>query len=168
MHNKAQYAAQFASSSKSRQASVMGNATIYMIIISILALVLSVISVYSVLLSVFALLPGLVAMIIDQDRHHYISKIVILYNITGLAPYLVKILRSSSPNSIAIDIIVDPHSWLVIFSSAALGWIIYWVFPAIAIAIYNLKINLRTAELEAELKKLAAEWGNEIVSFDKE
>lgn len=169
MYNKAQpYAQPFVGSSKPSRASLFEASTVYITIISILALILSIISVYSVLLALFGILPGLVAMIIDQDRMRYISKIVVLYNVTGLAPFLVKILRSSSPNAVAVDIIVDPHSWMIVYSSAAIGWVIYWVFPHIAISIYTLKVNLRVAELENELKKLSLEWGNEIISMEKD
>ncbi len=164
MYNKTQaYVQHFAASPpKLIRTSIMESSTLYTIVASVVALVLSVISVYSVLLTAFGILPGLVAVIIDQDKNRYISKIVMLYNITGLAPYLVKILQSSSPNAIAIDIIVDPHSWMIIFSSAALGWTIYWIFPQVAIFIYTFKINLRISDLETELKSLTSEWGNEI------
>ncbi|MDF3047751.1 MAG: hypothetical protein K0R73_869 [Candidatus Midichloriaceae bacterium] len=145
---------------KAKNASMVENGTVYVIAVSIFAIGLSVVSVYCVLLIIFGLLPSLVAIVIDQGKERYISKIVGLYNTVGVATYLVKILQSSMPDMIAINIIIDPHSWLIIFSSAALGWLVYWLFPIVASYLYNLKINSRISELELELQEISTEWSN--------
>jgi len=117
----------------------------YILVISLIAMGCSAISIYSVIIVLFGLLPGMVAIIVDQDRNHYISKIVLNYNAIGIVPFVFKILQSSNQNNMAISLIIDPRTWMLIFSSAALGWFVYW-------------------QLESELDKLAAEWGQEIRS----
>jgi len=152
---------------KPKRIVLLENSTICAVVVSIFAIGLSLVSIYCVLLIAFGILPALVAIVVDQEREKYISKIVTLYNTVGVATFLVKILRSGMPDAAAIDIIIDPHSWLIIFSSAAFGWVVYWIFPIFAIYIYSLKIDSRVKELELELKEIALEWSNGTTNLEK-
>lgn len=134
----------------------------YVIAIVAMAMLVSAYSMYSVIIVLFGLLPGMVAMIIDQDPRRFISKIVLTFNGLGLAPFLIKIIRSKSGNSVAIEIIIDPRTWMMIFAAAAVGWVLYWVFPQVALMLHNMKINLRIKHLEMEMSKLCGEWGDDI------
>lgn len=136
----------------------------YILIILLIAMGCSAISVYSVIIVLFGLLPGMVAIIVDQDRNHFISKIVLNYNAIGIVPYIFKIFQSANPNNMAISLIIDPRTWMLIFSSAALGWLIYWAFPQAASAVQNVKSSIKVRQLEIELEKLSTEWGEEIRS----
>lgn len=149
------------------QSSGMKISNTYVVVISLLAMAVSLISIYSVIIVLFGLLPGMIAMIVDQDPKHYISKIVLNYNGLGILPYLFKIFQSHNPNKEAIDMIIDPRTWMLIFAASGLGWLVYWIFPQAAIALQNLKLNLRTRQLEMELNRLYAEWGDEIKSMNR-
>lgn len=139
----------------------------YIVAISLMAMLISAYSMYSVIIVLFGLLPGLVAMIVDQEPKRYISKIVLTFNALGIAPFIIKILRSASGNGAAIEIIIDPRTWMMIFSGAAVGWVLYWVFPQIAIFLHNMKVNIRIKQLEIELAKLSNEWGDDIKTLSR-
>ncbi len=137
---------------------------VYFILICFLALSVSLISMYAVLLVLFGLLPAMIAIIIDQENQRYISKLVCIYNLIGIAPFIQKMVKSSSPNTAAIEMILDPRSWMYIFASAAIGWAVYWLFPQLAITISKIHVASKIRELKTELDALTAEWGDEINS----
>lgn len=134
----------------------------YILTLTIAAMAMSLISAYSVIIVLFGMLPGLIAMIIDQEARRYISKIVLSFNATGCLPFLLKVLKSSSSNAVAIEIIVDPRTWLTIYISASIGWFLYWILPYFFTSINNLKIQFRIQQLNFELERLVSEWGEEI------
>lgn len=137
-------------------------ANFYIFLICLAAIGGALVSVYAVVIVLFGLLPAMIAMIVDQDARKYISKIVFLYNIMGIIPFVYKIYRSSSSNNAAIEIIIDPSTWMMIFAAAGLGWIIYWAVPQFAVLLRNFVINVQIAKLESELASLTEEWGDEV------
>jgi hypothetical protein len=139
----------------------------YIIILTLVAMIVSLISIYSVVIVLFGMLPGLIAMIIDPEPKRYISKIVLTFNFTGIFPFIAKIISATPSNTAAIEVIIEPKTWLIIYSSAAIGWIIYWSFPQLAIMYNNLKIQIRIRKLDHELNRLVEEWGDEIKSINK-
>lgn len=135
----------------------------YIGLMTMLAMAMSVISIYSIIIVLFGMLPGLIAMIIDQESKRFISKIVLSFNFTGLTLYLSKIISAhENANTIAVEFIINPKTWLTIYSSAAIGWLIYWAFPYFAITLNNLKIQFKIQQLNLELEKLVQEWGDDI------
>jgi hypothetical protein len=135
----------------------------YIGLMTMVAMGMSIISIYSIIIVLFGMLPGLIAMIIDQEPKKYVSKIVLSFNFTGLCLYLSKIIAAhESANSMAIEFIISPQTWLTIYSAAAVGWMVYWAFPYFAISLNNLKIQFRVQQLNLELEKLVQEWGDEI------
>lgn len=139
----------------------------YILALTFSAMLMSLISAYSVIIVLFGMLPGLIAMIVDQDSKRYISKIVLSFNATGCLPFIIKILKSSSSNTAAMEMIVEPRTWLTIYASAAIGWALYWTFPHFFLAINNLKMQFRIQQLNYELDSLVTEWGDEIKSTNK-
>lgn len=139
------------------------NSNWYIGLMTLIAMGMSLVSIYSIIIVLFGMLPGLIAMIVDQEPKRYISKIVLSFNATGLSIYLSRILfAKESANSLAVEYIIEPQTWLTIYSSAAVGWLIYWAIPHFAITLNNLKIQFRVQQLNLELEKLVQEWGDEI------
>ena len=139
------------------------NSNWYIGLMTLVAMGMSLVSIYSIIIVLFGMLPGLIAMIVDQEPKRYISKIVLSFNATGLSIYLSRILAAKeSANAVAVEYIIEPQTWLTIYSSAAVGWIIYWAIPHFAITLSNIKIQFRIQQLNLELEKLVQEWGDEI------
>ncbi len=134
----------------------------YIIALTLAAMSMSYFSMYSVVVVMFGMLPGLIAMIVDQEPRRYISKIVLTFNATGVVPFVAKILAGDGSSSIAIEIIIDPKTWLIIYISASFGWLVYWVFPQMAIFLHSIKAQVRLQKLNYDLEKLTHEWGDEI------
>lgn len=138
----------------------------YIVILCLIGLGISAISMYAVIILLFGLLPGLIAVIIDQEPNKFISKIVLSFNFSGIVPYLIRIIAEGSDkgNKLAINLIIDPRTWMAIYGAAAFGWFVYWIFPQIAIMYSNITTQLKVKQLEKELSVLAEEWGEEIKS----
>lgn len=140
---------------------VNSKANVYMLVIVLSCIALYSISPYALILTGFGLLPGFIAIIIDQDKERYISHIVMSLNLAGLVPYLYKVFKYKS-SATTIETIIDPKTWLVIFSSAAIGWIIYWLVPQVANMCYSVIIKAKISNLRKELDELSEEWGEDI------
>lgn len=141
-----------------------GALTAYIALAILCILLLSIYSAYLVLMIAFGVLPGMVAVLIDQERQKYISKIVMMFNIVGITPYIFKIVHNNDPDFIAVDLMAEPITWMVIFGSAAIGWLIYWFFPEAALVFFDAKIENRISKLQKELDELCKEWGDDIRS----
>ena len=138
---------------------------IFIIFFCVSSLLASIISVYLVIVIFFGMLPSLIAITVDKDPQRYLSQMVLIYNSLGISLPVIKIIRNSASNIFVIDIVMDPlMTWLIIYSSAALGWIIYWVFPEIAYVVNSTKNNFKIKILNQEAKLLTDEWGNEILN----
>ena len=138
----------------------IGRTTIILMVLTSMAI--AIISVYSVVILVFGLLPGLIAMVIDYDPRQYLSKIVISFNAVGVVPYLIQILNASVANVTAMKLITSPKTWLVIYASAGVGWVIYWMFPQIAMVMMPFQNKNKIETLNKELDELAEEWGEDV------
>lgn len=149
---------------KPSESSRIGN--VYIIIICLAMLGISSISIYAVIILLFGLLPGLIAVIIDQEPNRFISKIVLSFNFSGIAPYIIRIIAegSDSGNKLAVNLIIDPRTWMGIYGAAAFGWLVYYIFPQIAIMYNNITTQVRVKQLDKELSALTEEWGEEIKS----
>lgn len=143
-----------------------GMSNLYLILICFVGLGISAISMYAVIILLFGLLPGLIAVIIDQEHNKFISKIVLSFNFSGIVPYLIRIIAEGSDkgNKLAINLIIDPRTWMAIYGAAAFGWFVYWIFPQIATLYNNILTQIKIKQLDRELNLLAEEWGEEIKS----
>jgi len=147
---------------QSRGSESSGNG--YIVLLTLSAMLVSLISMYSVIIVLFGMLPGLIAMIIDQESRRYISKIVLTFNATGVFIFLAKLFSGNASNDMAIEMIINPQTWMVIYLSASVGWIIYWAVPQMAVMLNNIRIQFQVQKLDFELQKLTEEWGGDIKS----
>lgn len=96
----------------------------------ILGVTAIVISGYAFIFFSIAILPTLVATFIDKRISKAASNTIGAFNIIGLFPYLYDLWNSGiNVSAKAQSMIVEPRVWLVIYSSAALGWIMIWGLP---------------------------------------
>ena len=56
------------------------NSNWYIGLMTLVAMGMSLVSIYSIIIVLFGMLPGLIAMIVDQEPKRYISKIVLSFN----------------------------------------------------------------------------------------
>lgn len=116
----------------------------------------------TMLVLTLGLLPTLVAFVIDMHPRKYAARSVGFLNFAGTLPFLINLWSGHHDLISAMKILTDVYAWLVIYSAAAMGWIIYYGMPSIAGYIMEFHAARRIRKLEAERKKLISEWGEEI------
>ncbi len=139
---------------------------ILMILLLFTSLAFSFISTNLFILTFFGFLPTLVAIAIDKYPKKILSQIIFLFNILGSIHLFLEILfHPNNIDQISYLVISIPHTWLVIYSSCAFGWIVYLLVPKIIYYFsYSNKLDLLD-KLNKELNDIYLEWGEENINM---
>lgn len=116
------------------------------------------------LMLALALLPTLVAALTDRSPTRNATISIGALNVAGTWPFLLKLWTDGHTVVNAMQIIVNPAAWLVIYGAAAVGWLLYISFPALVAACMSVFAGHRMAQLRAQQKKLIEDWGPEVAT----
>lgn len=111
-----------------------------------------------------ALLPAICAFIIDRSPGRYATISVGMLNVAGTWPFLLKLWTTGHSAVNAMKIVLDPFAWLIIYSAAAVGWLLYFSFPSCVSMCMSVFAGHRVTQLRQQQKKLIDEWGPEVAS----
>jgi hypothetical protein len=111
-----------------------------------------------------ALMPAFVAMITDRSEARSATISIGALNLAGTWPFLLKLWTSGHTVVNAMEIILNPTAWLVIYAAAGVGWLLYVSFPAMVAACMAVFAGRRLAQLRAQQKHLVEEWGPEVAT----
>ena len=84
------------------------------------------------LVSLVGLLPTVVSVVTDRTPGHRATWCVATTNIAGMLPIIAKSFKGDNDMAAAIELLVDPINWLVMYVGAGMGWVLLWIGPAIA------------------------------------
>lgn len=125
-----------------------------------IALIFAYISANLFIIIIIGILPSVVAISVDTEPEHYLSKIVTIFNVVGMFPYLINILfMMENIDNVTFNILSTPYIWFSIYLCAAFGWVIYICVPRIAYHFINLNIESKSKKLEKDLEEIMDEWG---------
>jgi hypothetical protein len=110
----------------------------------------------------FAMLPTMCAFMIDSTAQRYATRCVGILNFAGCWPYLINLWTTGHDMVSAMQILLSPLPWLVIYGSAALGWLCFLSFPAVAWALMDVFAGRRIAHLRKEQRRLIEDWGDDV------
>ena len=116
----------------------------------------------TMLVLTLGLLPTLVAFVVDIHPRKYAARSVGFLNFAGTLPFLISLWTGHHDLLSAMRILTDVYAWLVIYSAAAVGWVIYWGMPSVAGFLMEINAARRVRKLDAQRKKLIADWGEDI------
>lgn len=131
----------------------------------VVAPVLGVIALPTVLLLVVGMAPTLVAFfIVDRHPSKYSTRAVGYLNFSGCLPYALDLWRGGGvwDFEILFTIITDPFILLVMYSAAAVGWMILFGTPPFVASYLAVTSELREKTLKARQKEIIAEWGRNV------
>jgi len=126
------------------------------------AMILLLVSMASLVLVVFGLLPTIVAVLVDRSAQRFAFLSVFAMNFAGIFPHLLDLWMGSNSMSVAIDTLTDVFSLFTMYSSAALGWVLFAVTPPIVTTVMTFIAQRRISLLRGAQKKLLAEWGDDV------
>lgn len=110
-------------------------------------------------------LPCIVAYYMDVSKHHYTFKTVFAANLSGMMPFITKII-AAGPSSTQLQAIMgDITSWVMIYGAALIGWLLILVCPMVAQALVAGLHQTQFARYDWLQKKLESEWGAEVRQF---
>jgi hypothetical protein len=117
----------------------------------------------ALLLSI-ALLPMACAFLVDRTQGRYATLSVGALNFAATWPFLLKLWSSGHSVVNAMKTVLDPVAWLIIYSAAAVGWVLYHSFPSCVSLCMSIFAGHRVSQLRQQQKKLIEEWGPEVAS----
>lgn len=111
----------------------------------------------------FAMLPTFCALATDRSPGRSAVICVGSLNFAGTWPFLLGLWGRGHSVANAMQTMFDPYAWLVIYSAAAAGWMLYMLCPSLVAFIMSVSAVRRAALLRQQQKNLIAEWGEEVV-----
>jgi len=133
----------------------------FMILAAVLGLLFAALPT-AILLSV-GMMPTLVALIVDVTRDRYLAKCVAGMNFAGVLPFLHRLVTTGHDVQTSMGIVSDPFAWLVMYSAAAMGWLLFMGLPGVVSMFKVLTAKRRVYVLQERQRTLLNEWGDGIL-----
>jgi len=122
------------------------------------------VSLPTVMLVFFGLLPSIVAWIIDRTEQKYATACVLGMNFSGLFPFLLEIWFKNHTLDAATRIMTDVFDLMVIYGSAAFGWMLYIALPPVVTTFLSVMSENRVAILKQNQANIIEEWGGDVAN----
>lgn len=117
---------------------------------------------------IIGLLPSVVAYYMDVAQGRYTFKTVFACNLSGLLPYLGKMLEHGpSRNAVLQQIMGDLNNWIIIYGAALLGMLLLKICPMIAQFMVLGFAHTNASRIKTMQRNIEAEWGTEVTQFSQ-
>lgn len=110
-------------------------------------------------------LPTVIAYFVDSTPKQDLYKTVRAANFAGMLPTAVTLTKSSYPAAALQIAMNNPHTWMVVYASAAAGWILIWLCRLFSYLSLMAAGESRILLLKAAQDELAKEWGEELRQY---
>lgn len=128
----------------------------------VLSLALIIFTQMTFVLLILGILPTIVAYFIDTSASRSLFHTVMACNLSGVLPFVAELIAGGNQTSMMQMMISDLEVLLMMYLSAALGWLLIFAAPHIARWIITSINQRKINRLKAAQKRLVAEWGQEI------
>ena len=120
----------------------------------------------TVLLLAIALLPTFVAVVVDKGPKRYGGITVGGLNFSGTVPYIFDLWSRDHSVEHALRILSDVVALMMIFGSAAVGWLLYMTAPVVVVGFLSATATRRLAQMKDKQKQLIEDWGPEVAQAE--
>ena len=136
------------------------------LLLIILSLIMIAVLRTGFLFVLIALLPSIVAYYMDITAEHYSFKTVFICNLSGVLPFIARILHHGPSNAMINSIMGSGMIWFTVYGAALVGlWLVY-ICPMVAQVMIGRFHNTQVNRLELLQKKIENEWGREVTQLD--
>lgn len=111
---------------------------------------------------VVGLLPTATATLIERQGEHTATMTVGPLNIAGVVPLIIELFDGVATLDRALILLADPSNWLVMYGSAAAGWMLFYAIPPVVTAVVIYRSEQRLQSLRQQQEQLVEEWGQEV------
>lgn len=110
------------------------------------------------------LIPTLVALYTDTDPEKSTTTTVGFMNLAGVLPFLVDLWQKGQTMSVALSIVREPRSWVIMFGAAAIGQLFLYIIPPIIASTTIARLESRLNTLKEGIEQLRTIWGPEVAT----
>lgn len=130
----------------------------------IVSIMLIVMLQFGFIFLVIALLPSIAAYYADSDPTRTTFRTIFACNLAATIPTLTPIFSSGLKfkHYNVESIMANPKVWMMVYSGAAAGWCIIYLFRYVARLFLTFQYGYRASSLERAQKRLLEEWGDTI------
>jgi hypothetical protein len=112
-----------------------------------------------------AMLPTLGAYVAERSRENHLVVTVGLMNFCGSLPAVVKLWAGGQSFAAIEPVLHDVFGWLVAYSAAGIGWLIYLLLPPLVASYFRVASKTRVRVLKQDQRKLVEVWGKEVAEL---
>lgn len=127
----------------------------------IFGLLAAVLFMPTTILLVVGMLPTVVAAIIDRKGGARAITVGAL-NLCGCIPFLMDLWTKGHTTSLAVTLITDPLTIIVMYAAASIGYMIDWALSGIVATILVQRSTSRMEAIRKRQAELVARWGKEV------
>jgi hypothetical protein len=113
-------------------------------------------------LFLLGMLPTLVALVADKDRHKSSAAAVGAMNAAGITPFVIDLWSKGQTMENVFQILREPSSWLVMLGAAGVGQLIFFAVPQAVALLWLARSEARLKVLRKNLESLKDSWGADI------
>ena len=114
------------------------------------------------LLMVIGMAPSFVAYIIDVRAGKVTARAIGYLNFAGCLPYAIKLWTGQNTISGVIKLVFDPSALVIMYSSAAVGWMLVFIMSPIMSAYLVVRHEAKRRSIASRQEALVKEWGKEV------
>lgn len=141
---------------KKRSMGWRGNLLLIMMFIS------SIVFLATTILLFIGMLPTVVVGVLDRSKERVRALTIGFMNFAGCFPYWLDLVSTRHVPEEALKIISDPSTIVVMYTAAAIGYLIEWAMTGIVSSIMTQRGYKRLEYIEDQKEKLVERWGPEV------
>lgn len=116
----------------------------------------------SVILLAAGMIPTGVAYLTDRGPRKHAARTVAWMNLAGCLIVILDLWSGGGSLDHAIELLMDPLNWVLMFGFAGIGWVIYFTLPPIVSGYLALSQEMQLKDLAKRQKTLEKEWGGDV------
>ena len=114
------------------------------------------------LLMVIGMAPSIIAYIVDVRAGKVTARAIGYLNFAGCLPYAFKLWTGQNTISGVIELVFDPSALMIMYSSAAVGWMLVFIMSPIMSAYLVVRHEAKLRLIASRQEALVKEWGKEV------
>ena len=122
-------------------------------------LALSLVAIAITIIVIIGMLPTMVAAAVDKTKKKAKVMCVGSLNSAFCVPYVLKILENDSTIDFSLSLISDPLTIVVMYTGAALGYMIDWILTNFTKKYMTQKAHNRLKAIKAQQDEMIKRWG---------
>ena len=116
----------------------------------------------SIILLIVGMAPTVVAILTDRSPQKVCARTVGYLNFAGCVPWAVQYWIGGGDLERVFDMVGDPYVLLVMYASAAVGWLLYYAMRPVAASYLAVNNEIKASQLKKRQQDLIDGWGPEV------